>query len=132
MSYFPLRLPPGADLRKALETAALSKSIGGAFVISCVGSLIDPRLRFAAERAETQLQGPFEIVSLSGSISPDGAHLHMAVADAKGAVFGGHLAYGNEIRTTAEILLAGLDEWRLGREFDPATGYDELVVRPRE
>jgi hypothetical protein len=46
-------------------------------------------------------------------------------------VYGGHAAYGNVVRTTAEILLALLPEWNLTREHDPATGFKELVVRPR-
>lgn len=37
---------------------------------------------------------------------------------------------GCTVRTTAEVLLALLPDWRLSREPDAATGYDELVVRP--
>jgi predicted DNA-binding protein with PD1-like motif len=55
----------------------------------------------------------------------------MSVADAAGRVYGGHVVYGNEVRTTAEILLAPLPDWSLTREPDPVTGFQELVVRPR-
>ena len=50
-------------------------------------------------------------------------------ADAQGRVVGGHAAYGNRVRTTAELLLAFLPDWTLTRAMDPATGYPELVVR---
>ena len=42
---------------------------------------------------------------------------------------GGHLAEGCTVRTTAEVVLAADDRLVFARELDPATGYDELVVR---
>jgi hypothetical protein len=35
-------------------------------------------------------------------------------------------------RTTAEVVLAADDGLLFAREHDPATGYDELVVRERD
>ena len=69
---------------------------------------------------------------LSGSVARNGAHLHMALSTATGQVFGGHVAPGCIVRTTAEVLLALLPEWAFAREPDAATGYDELVVRSAE
>lgn len=129
MNKVPMRLPPGVDLRRSLEEAVKAEGFDSAFVLSGIGSLINPRLRFANSPAETTLNGLFEILSLSGTLTPNGAHLHMAVADERGKVFGGHVGYGNEIRTTAEILLSGLPGWQLSRELDPGTGFAELVVR---
>lgn len=128
MRVLPLRLKAGCDLRRALEEAALQEGLTSAFVVSGIGSLKDATLRLAGAESETQLLGLFEIVALSGTISEDGAHLHMAVADAAGRVSGGHVCYGNEVRTTAEVLLASLPGWRLRRELDAATGYRELTV----
>ncbi len=128
MTVLPLRLHPGSDLRRSLEEAALHAGLTSAFVVSGIGSLADVVLRYADADVETQLAGAFEIVGLSGTLSPDGAHLHMAVADTTGHVFGGHVCYGNAVRTTAEVLLAAIPGWRLARELDPATGYRELAV----
>lgn len=125
MDLLPLRLSPGDDLRRALEQAGST----GAFVVSGMGSLRDVRLRFAGAAEATVLAGDFEIVSVAGAITPDGAHLHMAVADSAGRVLGGHVVYGNVVRTTAEILLAPTPGWQLARQFDAGTGYPELVVR---
>ena len=129
MSFVPLRLKPHADLRRSVEEAARD-GVGAAFVVSGIGSLSGATLRMAGVDAESRLAGSFEIVCLSGTITSDGAHLHMAIADPSGRLVGGHVCYGNEIRTTAEILLAPLPEWRLARELDVATGFKELVVHP--
>jgi len=124
----PLRLPPGADLRGVLEQATRDRGMA-AFVLCGIGSLGDARLRLADATQPSVIEGPCEIVSLSGSLTADGAHLHMAVADAQGRVRGGHVVPGNLVRTTAELLLAWLPGWDLGRELDPQTGYAELVLR---
>lgn len=131
MHPLPLRLSPGADLRRALEDAVRAQGLGPAFVLGGIGSLAQARIRFAGLAEETAFNEDLEILSLSGSLSPDGAHLHMAVADAKGQVYGGHAGYGNIIRTTAEILVLPLPDWLLSRELDTATGFKELLVRPR-
>jgi len=128
----PLRLPPGADLKQALQGLVAEPAWAqGAFVVAGIGSLEGARLRLAAADAGTEIAGPCELLSLQGTLSADGAHLHMAVADAQGRVWGGHVLDGNLIRTTAELLLAPLPGWQLGRAPDAATGYAELVVRPR-
>ena len=129
MDVLPLRLPPGADLRRALEAAVAGQAATSAFVVAGIGSLTEARLRYAGETDEAVLPGPLEVVSLSGSIGPSGAHLHMVVSDAAGRVRGGHVGHGNTVRTTAEVLLAPLPGWSLLRAHDPATGFGELVVR---
>jgi len=58
-------------------------------VISGIGSLSVARLRWAGQEAITTLTGDLEILSLAGSLSPDGVHLHIALADSTGAVVGG-------------------------------------------
>ncbi len=128
MPTIPLRLVPGDDLKRALEAATPP---GGGFVLCGIGSLDGAQLRFANDRDTTRLDGPFEILSLAGTLSPGGAHLHMSVADASGRVWGGHVGAGNRVRTTAEILIAPADGWTLDRAPDASTGYRELVVQAR-
>jgi predicted DNA-binding protein with PD1-like motif len=119
------------DLRRALEDAAAGQAAGAAFVLAGIGSLVEAHLRYAGAPAQSRIAGPLEILSLSGTLGASGAHLHMAVSDASGRVYGGHVGYGNTVRTTAEVLLAGLEDWSLTREHDAATGFKELVVRRR-
>lgn len=131
MHPLPVRLPPGCDLRRALETLCRDQFQNGAFVLCGIGSLIDPRLRLAGESEEACYEGPFEILTLTGTVTPQGAHLHMSIASSEGDVRGGHVVYGNVVRTTAELLLVQASDWELLREHDAATGFLELVARRR-
>lgn len=130
MTYLPLRLPPGVDLRRELEQRAQADPELCGFVVCGIGSLESPVLRFADQDAGIVLAGPQEVILLAGSLSRDGAHLHLVVADAEGRTMGGHLCHGSRVRTTMELLLARTEGWQLGRERDPATGHLELRVSP--
>ena len=129
MQTLPIRLLPGQDLRRALEDALKAQGCAAAFVISGMGSLSKAAIRFAGAEEATAIDCDLEILTLAGSISPDGAHLHISASRASGEVLGGHVAHGCAVRTTAEVLLMLLPEWEFGREMDAATGYKELVVR---
>jgi hypothetical protein len=129
MIALPLRLSPGSDLRRSLEESVAVHGSHAAFVISGIGSLSRASLRLAGKPDATAFAADLEILTIAGTISPDGAHLHMSVADADGRVTGGHLGYGCTVRTTAEVLVVLLPEWSFTREADGATGYPELVVR---
>lgn len=128
MRAMPLRLLPGDDLRAAVVAALQTSGCAAAFVLQGIGSLSVAQLRLADQPEPTELRGNFEILTLAGSISPDGAHLHMSVADADGRVLGGHVGPGCIIRTTAELLIALLPEHHFTRRFDPHTGYLELML----
>ena len=125
------RLRPGEDLRAALERRARIERLRAAVVLSAVGSLRDANLRLSGAATAVLLPGSFEIVSLAGTLSLDGAHLHVAVADRTGQVIGGHLAIGCPVLTTAEVVVAELSEWHFRRELDAQTGYRELTIRRR-
>ncbi|MCY1534004.1 hypothetical protein D9M68_693600 [compost metagenome] len=102
-----------------------------AFVVSGIGSLSGASIRFAGAETATRIEGDLEILTLAGTLSPDGSHLHLSVSDATGRVSGGHAAPGCVVRTTAEVLVAVLPEWRFSREPDAQTGYAELAPRRR-
>ena len=101
----------------------------GGCVISGIGSLSVVRLRLAGQEAITTITGDLEILSLAGTLSSGGAHLHIAVADSTGAVVGCHLCRGSLMRTTAELVLGLLGDWEFRRMLDPATGCAELQIR---
>ncbi len=121
-----LRLFPGADLRTALITLPREQNFEAGFILSAVGSLCRVRLRFAGAETVWEREADFEILTLSGTLGPDGPHLHMSVADAAGAVTGGHVLEGCVVRTTAEIVVGLAPGWSFRRALDPATGYLEL------
>ncbi|WP_399685435.1 PPC domain-containing DNA-binding protein [Xenophilus sp.] len=128
-AFLPLRLPPGADLRRALEAEAAAFAPEGCFVVSGIGSLRDPRLRLAGRNEADAWPGDFELLTLAGTLTAGGAHLHMSIAGPDGAVLGGHVVEGNAVRTTVEVLLCRPAGWTLSRTADAATGYAELHVR---
>jgi predicted DNA-binding protein with PD1-like motif len=129
MDYTPCRLAPGDDLKLALDRVHAQSGWGAAFVVAGIGSLDRAAVRYAGEPDAKLVEGRYEILTLQGSLSADGAHLHIAVSDAQGRVTGGHVRPGCRIATTAEILVALLPGFRFAREDDAATGYPELVIR---
>lgn len=135
MQVHVLRLVPGDDLRLSLEAAfadlSASRGIQAACIVSAVGSLSRAVLRYADKPAGSDINAPLELLMMSGTLSPDGAHLHASVADDSGEVRGGHLLPGCVVRTTAEIVIALLPGWEFRRELDAATGFSELTARPR-
>ncbi len=128
MNTHALRLRPYQDLKAELDSWAQTQAIEAACVLTCVGSLCQAVLRYADQPEGTVLQGKFEIVSLTGTLSRHGSHYHIAIADSNGRCYGGHLLMGCHVYTTAEILLVVLPNHRFLRQLDPQTGYDELVI----
>ena len=131
MKTYALRLRPQQDLKQALEGFQRDHALQAGFVLTCVGSLRRAAIRFANQPDTTVLDGKFEIVSLVGTLSPEGAHLHISIADGAGQMLGGPLQEGALVYTTAEMVLGDLDDLTFSRPVDPETGYDELTVRPR-
>lgn len=127
-----LRLGPGQDLRAELEAFVRARGIRAGFVVSAVGSLREVRLRLAGQEGATPFPGPMEIVALGGTLSAEGPHLHVSVADATGRTLGGHLVPGCLVHTTAEIVIGEAPELEFTRPQDPETGYRELEVRGRQ
>jgi uncharacterized protein len=132
MRTIAVRLRPGADLKGELLALAAREPVRAGWVLTCVGSLSQVRVRLAGGAEHATWQGAFEIVALTGTLWQDGGHLHLAAADQQGRTVGGHLSEGCTVRTTAEVILAADDRLLFAREHDPATGYDELVVRDRD
>ncbi len=56
----------------------------------------------------------------------------VSLSDSTGATIGGHLLDGNEIYTTAEIVIGEARQLQFRREADPETTYKELTVRKRQ
>jgi predicted DNA-binding protein with PD1-like motif len=130
MRTYALRLRPGEDPKATLDRFASQHQLEAACVLTCVGSLRKAVLRYANQEQAIILEGYFEIVSLTGIISLHGSHFHIAISDSKGLTRGAHLMDGSEVFTTAEIVLASVDDVRFLRSFDPETGYPELDIQP--
>jgi predicted DNA-binding protein with PD1-like motif len=130
MQLFALRLKPNQDLRQSLKDFVHAHQLEAAFVVTAIGSLQQAALRFANQSDSTVLRGKFEIVSLAGTLSVNGIHLHGSIANGQGQTIGGHIAQGCLIYTTAEIVIGASTAFRFLREVDEQTGFKELVVLP--
>ncbi len=132
MKIHALRLTPGQDLRRELEIFTRKEHLQAGFIITCAGSLQQAVIRPANQPDALTRVEKFEIVSLTGTLSPDGPHLHIALSDSLGNTFGGHLLEGSLIYTTAEIVIGEAENLRFTRETDPVTTYKELKISPRQ
>ncbi len=125
--FFAIRLMPGDDLRGSLEGWCSNEDIDAAALISLVGSLESTEIRMAGEEKPRRLEGPFEIVSATGTLSKDGIHVHLAIADGNGKVVAGHLCKGCKVNTTVEASAINFSqEWQFKRLPDEHTGSLEL------
>lgn len=128
MENYTFRLKSGQDLFDSIESFAHEKRIQAGCVLSGVGSLTHAALRLADRDFYSEYDGHFEIVSITGTVSIHGSHLHIAISDGDGTTIGGHLESGCRIYTTAEIVMAVFNNVIYKREFAEDSGYDELVV----
>jgi predicted DNA-binding protein with PD1-like motif len=131
LQAYALRLTPGQDLKPSLMAFAKAQHLQAACILSAVGSLNEAHIRFADQPQPSLVPGKLEITSLGGTLTADGGHLHLTVADQQGHAFGGHLADGCPIYTTAEIVIGELTGLRFERRPDPATTFLELFIGPR-
>lgn len=126
-----LRLDPGDEIVKCITTLAETEKIHLA-TVSGIGAVNKATVgvfdTVKKEYIANKLKGIFEIVSLAGNISTmknqEYVHMHIALGDEKGQVFGGHL---NEaiISATAEIIIDGIDG-SIDREFNETIGLNIL------
>ena len=130
MENYTFRLPSGQDLFGSIESFVKENNIEAGCVLSSVGSLTRAVIRHANRSFHTEYNGHFEIVSMTGTVSLYGSHLHISISDGDGKTVGGHLVSGCKIYTTAEIVLAVFRDVMYKREFAADSGYEELVVYP--
>jgi hypothetical protein len=132
MHQCPFRLKPGQDLFVEIERNVSEMKIEAGCVLCSVGSLSHATLRLANLENNSEYEGYFEIVSLTGTISTNGSHLHISISDSRGKTIGGHLLPGCKVYTTAELVLATFDNIIYKRELlTNDSGYEELVVCQR-
>lgn len=123
------RIDRGEEIHEQLEKIALREDVRLAEV-SALGAVDDFTVGVykVAEKQyfANSFQGPFEIVSLTGTISTkDGAyyaHLHMSAGNEKGEVFGGHLNRAR-VSATCEMVISVIDG-TVERRFDPEIGLN--------
>ncbi|KAL5008214.1 hypothetical protein ScPMuIL_013795 [Solemya velum] len=126
-----MRLRPGQEVMRALLEFVEDHRLPSAFILTCVGSVKEVKLRMADSSKIEIFKGPFEIVSLVGTLSA-GGHVHGSFGDAEGHVIGGHVIGDMWVYTTAEIMVGEVGNTIFSRKPDEQTGWDELVIRPNK
>ena len=95
-----LRLHRGTDLMGAVKALCKEKHIAAGVVLSAVGCISRGRVRDASGVTIRDIEDHCEIVSLNGTVS------------------------------TCELVIAEIPGTAIDVEFDPETGYDELIFQP--
>ena len=126
-----VRMDRGEDLLEQVKVLAEREQIRLASV-QALGAVND--FTVGVFNTETKVygsnrfQGPYEIVSLTGTIDTmDGkfyTHLHMSAGNAQGQVFGGHLSRA-VISATCEMIVTVIDG-QLDRQFSEEIGLNLL------
>ena len=117
----PLHLAPGDDVRSCLQTLAAQQKRRG-FVLSVVGNLEQAAFQCPGKAGPTVLRGELEIITLTGTLAPEGVHLHLSFSDGDCQVWGGHLVSGSLVLKGADLLVGWLD--------DPASPVAAQVSHP--
>ncbi len=107
MRSLPLKLGPGSDLRRSLEQLAREEGASG-FVLGVVGNLARAAFQCPGRPSPTVLEGDLEIITLNGTVSPQGVHLHLSLSDGDCRVWGGHLEPGTLVLKGADLLVGFL------------------------
>ncbi len=129
MKIHTFRLKPKQDFFASIEACVKQNNIQAGVILSAVGSLTQAVLRLANKPDYNTYNGYFEIVSITGTVSIHGSHIHISISDGEGKTIGGHLVSGCKIYTTAEIVLAEFEDVIYKRElYENDSGYEELVV----
>ncbi len=128
---YALRLRPGADVKLELEAFVRRHALRAGAILTAVGSVTQARLRFSGREEYAEVRGKFEIVSLTGTLAPDGIHAHLALAGDGGGTIGGHMGEGCLVFTTAEIVIVEMPDLVFGRALNAETQFKELRILPR-
>tara|TARA_B100001093_G_scaffold281867_1_gene269307 strand:- start:1361 stop:1972 length:612 start_codon:yes stop_codon:yes gene_type:complete len=127
METLPLELKPGQDLHLALTDLAVQQQLSG-FVLGVVGNLSQATFSCPGQQQPTRMSGVLEVITLNGTFSPTGVHLHLSLSDGACQVWGGHLEPGTVVLKGAQLLLglSGLPTEQTGQSQERV----ELAVLP--
>jgi predicted DNA-binding protein with PD1-like motif len=137
------RFTPGQDLFGRLTEIMGQHDLERVVVLSGIGSLQDVTMRDLKDGIGLPINldktneivnaGPFELLSLEGSVVPmDGnpiIHLHGVMGMPDGSVIGGHLFEGT-VFSTLELFIAGVGGTDLRKQPSSTTGLNEYRVGP--
>lgn len=128
MKEHVIRLMPGEDIILSLDAYCRKHDIEAAYMATCVGSLNQVTFRKGHNKQINTFKGAYEIVSMTGTLSKGGMHLHGSMSDEAFKVIGGHLIRGCIVQATAEIVIVEMEGRQLTRSKDEVSGFKELKI----
>ena len=132
MKIYAIRLTEGMDLKVEIKRIVKKEQIKAGVILSSVGCVSKARFRVADGINIKEIKENLEILSLNGTISPEGIHIHISCSDSNGIGFGGHLVEGNIVNTTCELVIGILEDYKFHRKMDLNTGYEELIIEKNQ
>jgi len=126
MHAVPLQLAPGSDLRRSLEEFAVARAASG-FVLGVVGDLSRAAFQCPGQPNPSVIEGDLEIITLNGTLAPEGVHLHLSLSDGACQVWGGHLEHGTLVRKGAQLLVGVFAESAEAMPTAPAMATPHAV-----
>lgn len=125
METLPIELEPGQDLHLALSELSMRQQLSG-FVLGVVGNLSQATFRCPGQKKPTRMSGELEVITLNGTFSPSGVHLHLSLSDGACQVWGGHLEPGTLVLKGAQLLL-GLSGLPTAKSIQESVQFSERV-----
>lgn len=126
MHAVPLQLAPGSDLRRSLEEFAVARAASG-FVLGVVGDLSRAAFQCPGQPSPSVIEGDLEIITLNGTLAPEGVHLHLSLSDGACQVWGGHLEHGTVVRKGAQLLVGVFAEVAEAKPTPPPLASSHVV-----
>lgn len=132
MKIHTFRLKDGVELKEHLKKFAQEKNIDAAVVLSAVAGAKRAELRMPGATTNRKniktFKGDLEVVSIQGTLSKEGYHIHIALSNKKSLVFGSPLEK-MVVRITAEVTILEIPNRKFLRELDEETGFKELSIK---
>ena len=139
--FLVARFTPDQDLFGRLREIMAERKLDRVLVLSGIGSLKNVTMRDLKEGIEPPIdlgktneiirKGPFELLSMEGSVVPMDreavVHLHGVLGMPDGSVIGGHL-FEARVFTTLELFIAAMTGTDLNKQRSPVTGLTEFRV----
>ena len=123
------KLETGKDLLISLQEMAKKQNKAG-YILSVVGNLSEARIQCPGKKQSTLIKNNLEIISLNGTIDPNGCHLHISFSDGNCNVWAGHLKEGTIILKAADMLIGFLEENLIKEEKPDHNKQVEIFIIP--
>jgi len=128
MRAFPYHLTAGSDLLDCLQQLAQHHG-GQGFVLGVVGNLSQAAFHCPGQAQPTVVRGELEIITLQGTLTAEGVHLHLSCSDSACQVWGGHLEPGTLVLKGVDLLIGCLEPVEHPPQDGAVAPVDQQPVR---